>query len=94
MCAGEYIAPEKIEGVLSKSAIVQQALVCGSSMESSLVAVIVPFEQDLRTFLHDHTTQYAKLCSSEAGAKAVLQELSSVGRSGGLKVTAPCHWTH
>eukprot|EP00884_Botryococcus_braunii_P002561 jgi/Botrbrau1/12305/Bobra.0205s0004.1 len=85
LAQGEYIAPEKIEGVLSKSAVVQQALVTGTSMESSVVAIIVPFEADLRSLVHDHSTDYAKLCSSEATVKAVLAELTSQGRESGLK---------
>lgn len=46
--AGEYIAPERIEGTLKKASAVQQIYVHGNPFESSLVAVVVPDETELR----------------------------------------------
>ena len=55
MCAlGEYIAPEKIENILSQAALVEQIFVYGDSLKASLVAVIVP----------DHETLFKQLPSS------------------------------
>lgn len=42
MSQGEYIAPEKIENVYSKSNFVAQIFVYGESLKSCLVAVVVP----------------------------------------------------
>ncbi|KAI8341217.1 hypothetical protein BC941DRAFT_510427 [Chlamydoabsidia padenii] len=39
---GEYVAPEKIEGVYQKHELVAQAFIYGNSLQSSLVAIIVP----------------------------------------------------
>ena len=47
-CAGEYIAPERIEGVLKKAGALQQAYIHGNPFESSLVAIVVPDEAELR----------------------------------------------
>lgn len=46
--AGEYVAPERIEGTLKKASIVQQVFVHGNSFESCVVAVVVPDETTLR----------------------------------------------
>lgn len=47
--AGEYIAPERIEGALKKATAVQQVYIHGNSFESSLVAIVVPTEAELRS---------------------------------------------
>jgi long-chain acyl-CoA synthetase len=39
---GEYIAPEKIESIYSRSQFIAQIFVYGESLKSCLVAVIVP----------------------------------------------------
>lgn len=40
--AGEYVAAEKIEAAYKKSRLVEQIWVYGNSLESTLVAVVVP----------------------------------------------------
>ena len=45
--AGEYIAPERIEGTLTKTGLVQQIFVHGNPFESSVVAVVVPNQAEL-----------------------------------------------
>lgn len=39
---GEYVAPERLEGIYAKHPLVQQIFIYGNSNESTLVAVIVP----------------------------------------------------
>lgn len=39
---GEYIAPERLEGIFTKSPYVDQMFVYGNSLQAYLVAVIVP----------------------------------------------------
>ena len=42
LAQGEYIAPEKIEGVYMRTAMVGQIFVDGNSLESFVVAIVVP----------------------------------------------------
>jgi long-chain acyl-CoA synthetase len=39
---GEYISPEKLEGLYSKSLLIAQIFVYGNSYEADLIAIIVP----------------------------------------------------
>ena len=39
---GEYVAPEKIEGVYARSPFIAQVFVYGSSLSSQLIALVVP----------------------------------------------------
>lgn len=39
---GEYVAPEKIEGIYARSKYVAQSFVHGESLKTCLVGVIVP----------------------------------------------------
>lgn len=42
LCQGEYIAPEKLEGVYQQSPFIQDIFVHGDSLQSFLVAIVVP----------------------------------------------------
>ncbi|OMJ12292.1 Long chain acyl-CoA synthetase 7, peroxisomal [Smittium culicis] len=68
---GEYVAPEKIENILSKHQLVMQSFVHGDSLNDKLVAVIVP---DPETFV-----PWAKkvLAKSPAAHASTLSELCS-----------------
>ena len=52
--AGEYVAPERIEGTIKKASVVQQIFVHGNSFESCVIAVVVPDEKTLRCAHQTH----------------------------------------
>ena len=57
---GEYVAPEKLENILIKSKYVQQIFVHGESLESYLIAVVVPKKEPCVEFLHSKGIETTK----------------------------------
>ena len=85
----EYVAPEKIENVVTQSLYIGQAFVHGDSLQSALVAIIVPDEDTVRPLLTSKDTTLAKapfssICQSPA-LKTILQEdIKKVSKENGL----------
>ncbi|KAF4742969.1 hypothetical protein FOZ62_030239 [Perkinsus olseni] len=96
---GEYIAPDKIENVITESPLVAQAFVYGNSFQSRLVAVILP---DLE-YLLEHFPSTATgigsskaLCESDAVRSLVLrsvQEISDKNKLRGFEKVKAVHLT-
>ncbi|KAJ2002154.1 medium-chain fatty acid-CoA ligase faa2 [Coemansia thaxteri] len=96
LAQGMFVTPEKIENIYSDHFIVNQAFVYGDSLQSSLVAVIVPDAQLLRMFLKnkgvvtmpsstgDGTPDFVGLCSDPVVNREVVAELSAWGKTHGL----------
>ncbi|KAH6560181.1 hypothetical protein BASA60_000380 [Batrachochytrium salamandrivorans] len=85
---GEYIAPEKIEMVYHQHEIVAQAFVYGDSLQSTVIAVVVPDEDSFGPWAKEHgatSETFADMCKEVAIKKAVLKELADFGKSHGLK---------
>lgn len=88
LAQGEYIAPEKIENIYTRSEAVAQVFVHGESLQACLVAVVVP-DPD---FLCGWTTKtlgleggYQELCGKEEVKAAILEDMVRLGKEGGLK---------
>ena len=47
LAQGEYIAPERVENVLLKSALISQVFVHGHSLETCTLAIVVPLDARL-----------------------------------------------
>lgn len=86
----EYVAPEKVENVLIQSLLVGQAFVYGDSLQSALVAIIVPDEEPVRNVLaaSGNTTlaksSFSDICQSAALKKLILDEIKKVSKANGL----------
>lgn len=85
---GEYIAPEKIENVYANNNYVAQAFVYGDSLQSTLIAVIVPDEEVLKGWAKENKMadkSFAELCSADEVNKFILKTVQAHGKAHDLK---------
>lgn len=86
---GEYIAPEKIEGVYQKHELVAQAFVYGDSLQSTLVGIIHPDKDELTKWAKANpdfaNKSFEELCADFDVKKKVLSALTAYGKENGLK---------
>ncbi|XP_047234037.1 long-chain-fatty-acid--CoA ligase 5 [Girardinichthys multiradiatus] len=87
LAQGEYIAPEKIENVYVRSGPVAQVFVHGDSLQSCLVAVVVPEAAILQGFAKSLGIQGSieELCKNTEIKKAIITDMTKLGREAGLK---------
>ncbi|KAJ1722944.1 medium-chain fatty acid-CoA ligase faa2 [Coemansia erecta] len=95
---GEYVAVEFLETVYSRCPLVQNIYVHGDSLESSLVAVVVPdpetFVPWARKISGRSTASLGELCGDEQITGALLVELRVLGREAklqGFEILAAIH---
>lgn len=86
---GEYVAPEKIENVIIQSLLIGQAFVHGDSLQSALVAVVVPDEEPIRSMLQASDPSLAKaslaeICKSDTLKSVLMGEIKKIGKANGL----------
>lgn len=87
---GEYVAPEKIENVLSDSFYVEQIFVHGDSLKNYLIAIIVPNRNKVVGFLkskgiicdNKNCVDYFK---NDELKKDILKDLETLGRKADFK---------
>ncbi|KAJ2765747.1 medium-chain fatty acid-CoA ligase faa2, partial [Coemansia nantahalensis] len=87
---GEYVAPERIEVVIGNCPLVDQIYIHGDSLQSALVAVVVPNEEllvkEVRAKLkHLARAPLATLCQEREVVQLVATTVAAWGRSSGLK---------
>ncbi|EGF83371.1 hypothetical protein BATDEDRAFT_84918 [Batrachochytrium dendrobatidis JAM81] len=88
LAQGEYIAPEKIEMVYHQHELVAQSFVYGDSLQSTVIAVIVPDKDSFMPWtksLGATSDSFEALCKEEMVKKAMLKELTAFGKSHDLK---------
>ncbi|XP_059202027.1 long-chain-fatty-acid--CoA ligase 1-like isoform X2 [Centropristis striata] len=88
LAQGEYIAPEKVENVYTRSEAVAQVFVHGDSLQACLVAVVVP-DPDFLCSWTKRTLglegSYQELCGRADVKAAILEDMARLGKEGGLK---------
>ena len=89
----EYVAPEKIENILIQSLLIGQAFVYGDSLQSSLVAIIIPDEEPVKHALLSASSEddkalakasFSDICKSERTNGMIMAEIQRVGKANGL----------
>lgn len=79
---GEYVAPEKIENILSISPWIQQIMVYGNSYESYILAIIVPSESYVMQWARKNGIKgsFEDLCASQELNKTILKNITDISR--------------
>ncbi|KAL2098073.1 hypothetical protein ACEWY4_007280 [Coilia grayii] len=87
LAQGEYIAPEKIENIYTRSDPVAQIFVHGDSLQACLVGIVVPDPDFLPGWAKKRGIEgsYIELCKSKDLKNVILEDIIRLGREGGLK---------
>ena len=74
---GEYIAPEKIEGILGLSSCVAQSLIYGDSLKNSCVCILVPEEAWVLGWARENNLEgdFESLCKNADLKKAITADI-------------------
>jgi Long-chain acyl-CoA synthetases (AMP-forming) len=98
LAQGEYVALEKIENLYGASPVVGQIYVHGDSLQSYLLAIVIPDPVQLATIVSsltgarvkpDDFETLLKACKDERVNKHFLTTLTQEAKRNGLKGCAP-----
>ena len=85
---GEYIAVEKVENAYLKSSFVAQIFVYGDSLQSCLVAIVVPDADQAKVWLSAHglpaTTPLTEVVTNKQFVDDVKADMAKVAKEGGV----------
>ncbi|EAR89380.1 AMP-binding enzyme family protein (macronuclear) [Tetrahymena thermophila SB210] len=88
LAQGEYIAPEKIEGIYIKAKGVSEVFIHGDSLQSACVCIAVPDQKYIMEYAKQNNLSNADnfeaLCKSEEIKTHLLQNMTKQGKSENL----------
>jgi len=87
LAQGEYISPEKIEGLYGRSPFILQTFVYGDSLQAKLVAIVVPDPEYLLPWAAQRNLpqDMNQLCANSHVATAIFKSMQEEARSAKLK---------
>eukprot|EP00826_Nyctotherus_ovalis_P009887 TRINITY_DN1261_c0_g1_i9.p1 TRINITY_DN1261_c0_g1~~TRINITY_DN1261_c0_g1_i9.p1 ORF type:complete len:583 (-),score=180.63 TRINITY_DN1261_c0_g1_i9:122-1870(-) len=79
---GEFVAPEKIENILSYSPWVHQVLIHGNSYQNYVIGLVIPQEQTVMKWAEENNFKgsYEEICASKELNQAMLKDLDKLSR--------------
>uniref|UniRef100_A0A0K0DWX4 Long-chain-fatty-acid--CoA ligase n=1 Tax=Strongyloides stercoralis TaxID=6248 RepID=A0A0K0DWX4_STRER len=83
LAQGEYVAPEKIENIYVRCDSVQQVFVEGDSLETYLIAIIIPDMETIKKWYQTHvksSASYEEICNDIKTKEHILSELQAIGK--------------
>ena len=90
LAQGEYVAAEKIENVMAESLFIGQCFVYGDSLQSALVAIVVPDEDMAKKWASDSGDallsglDFKALCQNQSLRAAIMNDMKRLKKSKGL----------
>ena len=87
LAQGEYISPEKIEGIYGRSPFILQTFVYGDSLKAQLVGIVVPDPEYVIPWAKQRelSEDINQLCSSPILQSVIIKSMQEEARSAGLK---------
>ncbi len=88
---GEYISPEKVEGIYEKCKYIEQIFVHGNSLKNYVVCIVHPKSDDIINYLKSkgidnvNYENYKDYFDDEHLKKEIINEMDIFGRKNGLK---------
>lgn len=84
---GEYVAAEKIENIVGRSSFVAMSFVYGDSLQSKLVAIVVPDQEYLESWAKNNGFKgsFAELCKNSEIIQVILDDMTKQGKTAKLK---------
>ena len=80
---GEYIAPEKIEGILSLSPMIAQTFIYGDSLKNNVVGIIIPEEEWVMDWAKKQglaSASFAELCKNDQLKQEIGKDMARLAK--------------
>jgi long-chain acyl-CoA synthetase len=87
LAQGEYVAPEKIENIYSRSKYVAQSFIHGESLKTCLIGIVVPDPEVLPGAAAEKlglVLSMEELCDRDDVKQMIIKDIQEVGKSAGL----------